>query len=125
MNQEEYSAKWRFFVTEIPEDEEFQAETILYAVFLPDEAVFCYDNLNEEWNQSLISMQEILDNIEYNEGMEFREVFDDWDNGSISVADALGQSLNHNSLYPYVNHKLELPNNPCANQVIDEPELGD
>ena len=125
MNQEEYAAKWRFFVTEIPEDEEFQAETILYAVFLPDEAVFCYDNLNEEWNQSLISMQEILDDIEYNEGMEFREVFDGWDNGCISVSDALEQWLGNNSLYPYVNHKLESPNNPCANQVIDEPELGD
>lgn len=56
---------------------------ILYALYTPQNKAFWFDNYNLEWQGSIYSAAEII-----NES-DFEKVDDDWNNGYISIDDAI------------------------------------
>ena len=80
---------WKFYTTNLDEktSTEFDLPVdncgILYALYLPQNTSFWYDNYNLEWQGSIYPASVIIDDP------EFEEADDDWDNGYISVQDAI------------------------------------
>ena len=56
---------------------------ILYALYLPNNTAFWYDNYNLEWQGSIYPASEIINDP------NFQEVSDDWGNGYITINDAI------------------------------------
>lgn len=80
---------WKFFVTNLDDKtaKEFGLPEdncgILYALYLPENKTFWYDNYNLEWQGSIYPASEIINDP------DFEEVSDEWDNGYITVDEAI------------------------------------
>lgn len=74
----------KFYVTYHPAMLGLPAETagVLYVANTQDNSLQWFDNLNREWNGSIYSYIDIIDD------KDFKEVTD-WDNGYISTNDAI------------------------------------
>ena len=80
---------WEFRVIHFTEKEtqEFNLPAdccgILYALYIPENKTFWYDNYNLEWQSSIYPASEIINDPAY------EEVSDNWDNGYITIDDAI------------------------------------
>jgi len=76
---------WEFFVSHHPAVLDLHAETAgtLYAGNISKNLLFWFDNDNREWHGSIYSYTDIINDT------DFTKVDEDWDNGYISVFDAI------------------------------------
>ena len=76
---------WKFFVVYHPEIFDIHEETAgtLYAANISNNLLFWYDNDNLEWHKSIYNYLDII------KDSDFEEVDENWNNGYISVFDAM------------------------------------
>lgn len=85
INREDWEFRVVWFTQKETEEYNLPADScgILYALYMPENKAFWYDNYNLEWQGSIYPASEIINDP------DFKKVSDEWDNGYITVDEAI------------------------------------